>query len=490
MNRNEEYLELLNTLGHTPKALDNTVEEGMKRARKAKTIKRFVTMPVASLAAVLAIFIGLVNVVPSFAAACGGIPFLSELAELVAFSPTLTEAVENKYVQYVGQEQTSNGITARIEALIVGYNQINVFFSLDTDRYQRVELFASLNDITKGWEIDESLEHNYSESDLAYIAEKRKTKFQGDFSAHFYGRNLDAEVQGLRRMHFDFEDGYAADDLLLYCVAYGEDGITPTGDEPTAMFTFLIELDPNYSSDAKIFKLHEDLDLNQQHITLATAEIYADYMCLNLDDDSENTAWLLDLGFYLKNDKGQQLYHVDNGSKEDATTLRTSFIPLTALTPFKHTYFLKNAALSKDDQLTVVITNAVLLNKDEYTKIDLVNQVAQQLPQGVTLKQAVKKDSDWELTFSVVRNGYTGINPYDLFDTTFYKTEGYGLRHVHDISFGVDPYDEDQVQADGNLPKSVVVTYTLKNYDHDIVYFPNKYSRIVTLDVPLEITLK
>ena len=40
---------------------------------------------------------------------------LRELAQAVAWSPSLSAAVENDYVQPIGQSQTVNGVTATVE---------------------------------------------------------------------------------------------------------------------------------------------------------------------------------------------------------------------------------------------------------------------------------------------------------------------------------------------------------------------------------------
>ncbi|MFR7893274.1 MAG: DUF4179 domain-containing protein [Dysosmobacter sp.] len=54
-----------------------------------------------------------------FARACGRIPLLADLAKAVSWSPSLSAAVENDYVQPLRLSQSKNGITARVEYLIV-----------------------------------------------------------------------------------------------------------------------------------------------------------------------------------------------------------------------------------------------------------------------------------------------------------------------------------------------------------------------------------
>ena len=68
-----------------------------------------------SLAACFIAFVLLVNLFPPFARACGNVPSLRELALAGAWSPSLSAAVENDYVQPVGIVRTENGVTLSVE---------------------------------------------------------------------------------------------------------------------------------------------------------------------------------------------------------------------------------------------------------------------------------------------------------------------------------------------------------------------------------------
>ena len=111
MTRNEEYQALLQELEATPPALDGTAERALRRRRRDRRL-RFFGVPAGSLAACFIAFVLLVNLFPPFARACGGVPVLRALAQAVAWSPSLSAAVENDYVQPMGQSQTVNGVTA------------------------------------------------------------------------------------------------------------------------------------------------------------------------------------------------------------------------------------------------------------------------------------------------------------------------------------------------------------------------------------------
>ncbi len=130
MTRNEEYQALLQELETTPAALDGAVERALRRRKRDRRLRLF-GVPAGSLAACFAAFVLLVNLFPPFARACGSVPVLRELAQAVAWSPSLSAAVENDYVQPIGQSQTVNGVTATVEYVIVDRKQLNIFYTLD-----------------------------------------------------------------------------------------------------------------------------------------------------------------------------------------------------------------------------------------------------------------------------------------------------------------------------------------------------------------------
>ena len=142
MNRNDEFRDYLDSFGDTPPELEYTLTRA--RARLKARRRRAIFAPLGTLCAFALCFVGLVNMSESFASACYDIPVLRELAAAVDFSPSLSRAVENDYVQELGLEQTVNGIDCRIEYVIVDGAQLNVFFTLSGGEKFLVSLALSL----------------------------------------------------------------------------------------------------------------------------------------------------------------------------------------------------------------------------------------------------------------------------------------------------------------------------------------------------------
>ena len=132
MDRMEEYKALRDAPEELPPALEGAVARARARARRRRLWRR-ISAPAGSVAAVFAAFVLLVNLSTPFALACGKVPVLKELAAAVAFSPSLKAAVENDYVQYIGQSATDNGITVHLEYLMADQGGLMLFLSVRSE---------------------------------------------------------------------------------------------------------------------------------------------------------------------------------------------------------------------------------------------------------------------------------------------------------------------------------------------------------------------
>ena len=117
MNRKNEFEAMIEELNQPAPGLETTLDRAYKRKRKRTT--QMIVRPLAGLAACFAVFVLLVNFCAPVAYACSLVPGLRELAAAVTFSRSLTDAVENEYVQPMDLSQTENDITAEIAYLIV-----------------------------------------------------------------------------------------------------------------------------------------------------------------------------------------------------------------------------------------------------------------------------------------------------------------------------------------------------------------------------------
>lgn len=217
-------------------------------------------------------------------------PVLRELAQAVAWSPSLSAAVENDYVQPIGQSQTVNGVTATVEYVIVDRKQLNIFYTLD---------YAP--DLGPMWADCRITPGDGSAGDAGGRTEKpgELVEIKRDF--------VDRDVPGIL-------------DLTLSVYPAEQDGggppaentgdgyfDQPVDDQPAylAEMTFHLEFDPYFTAQGTLLELNRTFALDGQTFTLQEAEIYPTHLRLTLTADPDNTAWLAGLDLYLENEHGE-----------------------------------------------------------------------------------------------------------------------------------------------------------------------------------------
>ena len=452
MNRNEEYAALLRELDTTPPALDTTVDRAMERRRAARK-RRLWGIPVGSLAACFALFVGLVNAFPTFAAACEDVPVLGALAEAVRFSPSLSAAVEHDYVQPVGQSQTKNGITATVESIIVDQKQVNIFFTLEGEGYKtlsaempRFSPAQQCSILGSDFQQKPGTLLNFT---LDYVDQDVPDGFTMTFS-----------VTGQRAG--EQQETPAAPDRAI------EDEMLAPSTEPEAEilaeFTFDLTFDPQFTAQGEVLAVNETFTLDGQTFTLTEAEVYPTHLRINVEGAEDNTAWLKGLEFYLENEDGERFDAVSGGVTASGDTDSPAMV----------SYRLESPWFSNSDHLTVHITGAKWLAKEhQRVYVDLEHGTAPWLPDGVSLTSAQRREDGWVLTFRL--DGALKGSPFSM---TFYDAEG-------------NPWDARQMGmtfSDDEQAGSVMLP--LPDYQAGEVWLTANYSHESTLPQPVDIPLK
>lgn len=451
MSRNEEYKALLAELESTPAALEDTMRRAQERKKASQHKKRCFSVSLGSLAACFTAFVLLVNCFPTFAYACGGVPLLRELAKAVAWSPSLSAAVEQQYVQPVDQSQTVNGITATVQYVIVDQKQVNIFYTLegdyDTLQAERIDFspkqhcsvsYGSFND-PPGTLLDITMD--YVEEDVP----------EG------FTLLLGVTTNDIRAEHAAPERTYE-DEML-----------TPREEEEPdilAEFRFDLEFDPYYTAQGEIIPVDQTIHLDGQTITVTEAEVYPTHVRVNVADAPDNTAWLRDLEFYVENEDGQRFEAISNGITATGD----------ADSPANISYRLESPYFARSQHLTLCITGAEWLDKDrERVRIDLAGRTAEHLPEGVTLAGAEERSGGWVLRFQAEqrRENFS----HQIFYMTFEDEVGneYDMGSLGSTISGEGMFEE---------------TLPLPDYHQDAVWLRPTYTRVTEEPVPITISIK
>jgi hypothetical protein len=453
MNRNDEYLKLMDELEATPIQLEDA-QQRVKERLKSEHRRRIFIMPLTSLVSAFIMFVVLVNCFPTFAYACGKIPLVKELVQLVAFSPSLLEAVENEYVQPIEEEQTINGITARIEYVIVDQKQLNIFYSLDSDIYTAMrasaEIKASDGSSLEGYSISSSY-FGTANKELNYVTV--------DF--------MEQDMPGSMLLTLKVWDtGNSSKESATVPV---EDAMVSDKkyEEPeyVSEFTFALAFDPYFTAQDENIVLGETFEIDGQTLILDNMEIYPTHIRIDFSDIPTNTVWLKDLSFYMVNESNKRFEPISGGITATGSVD----------SPMMKSHRLESSFFSNSEELTLYITGVDWLDKDmEKIKIDLANVTAENLPQGVTFENAKRRGDTWILTF-VEHDGKVS----EIWSSNYY--DEYGKEyHINSWSTGVT----------GDSQRTSTVTIPLVNYPYDTVYMSPLYTRKVELTNPIVIKIK
>jgi len=377
MNRKDEYNEWLAELEQTVPALDGTMTRAQKRRRR----KKIILGPILSVAAVFALFVVAVNSSVKVAYACSQIPILKELAEAVTFSRSLTDAVENEYVQPINLTQEEDGVTVSVEYLIVDQKQVNVFFRISSK---------------------EEKEYGVTPKVLT-----RDKKYAG---CSYYLNDHDAQNGELQSVTIDFFDEDVPDSLTLK-LDVNERGLKRVG-----VFEFLLEFDPQFTAVGKVYEINKTVILDGNEIIIRKMEIYPTHLRVNIEESTENKDKLKGLEFYIKTDWGMKFETVSNG------IIAHGSVDAPEITSYRadSTYFYEA------DHLEIVITGADWLDKSrELVYVNLLTGETKGLPEHVKFGAAVKQETGWALTLDVK------FKEEDHFDQNFawryYDAEGNGF---------------------------------------------------------------
>lgn len=420
MNRNQEYLELLEELEMNVPDLQRSV----KKARARRFRHTFVYRPAAVLAVCFVLFTALVNFSPIVAYACSQVPGLRELAAAVTFSASLSDAVENEYVQQVNLTQTKNDITVQIPYLIVDEKQVNVFYSLSSDRYEDLDAY------------------------LEPVSVNGSTDYGGFGDCH----SSENKGKKLRVMTFEFDDNVAPRELEFRMIVQRLEKYEWV---ELAQFDFLLEPDLSLIGETEIIPAGRILEMNGQKITVRQIEVYPTNIMVELEEDPENTAWLKGLDFYIQADGFRKFEPTGHGSGAENSRSILSY-------QADSTYFYRSR------HIKLVIRGAEWQEKDmKKTRVDLLKGQAEDLPPGTALESVVKKGSSWKVTFrSNKKDLEGGIDPFD----DYYDAAGKEYYFDSTEIWPGEPFEE------GNY--NHLVTYKLRHYPYDEAWFlPNCFEK-------------
>lgn len=459
MNRRDEYESLLRELEETPENLETTVERALKRKRASQKTWRLLGIPAGSLAACFLVFILLVNLFPTFARACGSVPVLRELAKAVAWSPSLSAAVENEYVQPIGQSQTENGVTATMEYVIVDRKKASFFYTL--------EFGEALGDVYADYGFGDL--HGWAgTSGSSRLESGELTEIDIDFVDQDVPDTLELTLKVYTQLQRDEMENYK--DSLFD---------EPACEEPNyvAEFLFHLEFDPYFTAQGEIIPVDTAFNMDDQAFTLTEVELYPTHLRVNLDDDPDNTAWLEGLDLYLENEHGERFESGINGITASGDPDGEGYA----------TFWLDSPFFSQGEHLTLHITRAKWRDKaGTRVRVDLAGGTAEGLPEGISLLKTERREDGWIVYFTAPREPGGGM--YSLFNGTFWDDAGNEHRFwQRGASYGYQDQKTGEYVDDGT---TFTMDFPLGDFDGNVVYLDPWFDHVTSFETPITIPIK
>lgn len=461
MDRNNEYLRLLDEISAPAEGAAGTVERARARLRR----RRMVTRPAGMLIAVFVCFVALVNFCAPVAEACSGVPGLRELARAVTFSRSLSDAVDNEYVQPIELTQADGDVTATVEYLIVDQKQVTVFFRLDSEVHECLTVDPEFRNAESG-----HLE-----------------------SCAYYLNDYEVPNGQLQSVTLDFVHGDVPDTVRMYlkvrdvgswqasapaaAPADRWDGEREYAEpECVAQFDFLLEFDPWFTQQAKYIEVNRTVELDGQQIMIRDIEVYPSHLRLNIEDTEENSAWLKGLEFRIEAG-GEVFDTVKNGISATGTVGN----------PMMTSYRADSTFFYDAKELRVVVTAAEWLDKSmERIHVDLANCTADAMPEGAELAGARHDGKRWVVTVGCEMRNWDGDESrhsmHQIFMGTYYDAEG-NEYCINSWSSGSCTMEFEE------RPGYFYEEFPLYDYPYDEVWLAPHYSHYWVAEEPVAISI-
>lgn len=382
MNRDQGLLDLVNEIReNAPKGLDTSVQRAMAKNRKHRRAVNMIRIPAAAVVALVLSFALLVNTSAAFARTVGEVPALRELAKLVAQDPSLRAAVENKYVQPIGQAVTHDDVTVNIGYAIADEQRLSVFLDIQGEtagvRYGVDRIGLSTMD---GTEISAMMSWGFPETGL------QEARF--DLAD---GERLPADVRIAIRLcllpHTE-QNGLLPPEPV-------EDSALSLPEANEALpseWDFDLHLDPALIAQGEVHPIDQWVEIAGQRLRLDSLTIYPSQAKLKLETDPGNTAFISGLDVWIKDDRGEVWTGRKNG-------VSGTFDPDSIE---KRDIWLESSYFSASGHLTLHIGRAALIPKDMAdVTVDYAAGTVKPLPDFVKLISMTPMGGKLRLSFAV-----------------------------------------------------------------------------------------
>jgi hypothetical protein len=467
MNRNDEYIELMNELQQTPERLEDIAMKAISHAKRSKRISLSLKIPILSFCFIIAAFIMLVNLYPSAAFAMSKIPLIKELVNAVAFDPNLKRAVENDFYQVIGDSQTQQKVTVSVDYMILDAGHISLFFHVSAPDKEGSYSFDLLDDKGQVLPAVYSYDTIYESDQLEEIKiELTEQEFHLPDKITFKIEITPCDMSRYDGKSGSVNSSIASDTVSPYNDTNPNKAKQVNSSLQTLSFSFTLSPDKEFSQTSNTIDINQWITIKKQRIYLEHLTIYPSQARLFLKCDQNNSAVIKDLDICFQDEHGKQYAATANGISSTGSENSQDISSLY----YESSYF------TKAKHLTLTIKGVSFIEKDRlYGEIHSENETITNLPEGISVDYMNQNGST--LTFSLKVNMQKPNCYKQIMASSYYDHKG--------IEYNFGSWSTDSADVSGNYSVRYEIKDYVKNkYKINWIYAPMKaLEEPITMDI-------
>lgn len=384
VDRGQEWQAFLDEASVEPEGLDSVEKRLEKRMRQGKR-KRGAFYSSLTTAAAAILLILLVNTNAAFAHTFSTIPVIGQLIDYIKFDKSLSQAIENEYVQEValtawdGDKQLSLPYVLADEKNLVLFFQLPEDFELASNEWAQISL-KEMRDGSTGEKVEG---FGYSTASLSQEGKEQN--------------------HGFMMMRFNFAEGelpqsIAFDVQLEIEILPYEEKAVPVGEfeediherNVKGVGTFNFQVVFQEFAKPIVYEFHESFSILGQSLTLKEMKVFPTGTEVTFDFAKENTAWVKGLDLAVE-EKGEISLKGSNGISamydEDYAGMRV---------------FIESDYFAKPKEQQLLIRGLRLLDKDKkFITVDMENKTITPAIEGMEFKEVIKGKGKANLIFVI-----------------------------------------------------------------------------------------
>lgn len=453
----EEYLNK-----SVPEDLCQYIEKGMnKRKRHTKTFRNIIKVA----ACVVLVFLASVRLSPTFAEAVSEIPLLDRIVGLINYDKSLKYAVDNQYLQVVGNFDEHEGIRLTVDNIIADEGSMFIFYTIRNDsQYKNDRLRIHPDSFT---------DKEGNELMVSYSWDPRCNDFESNEKNKYLGK-----------IDITFGDDSEIPDKVILNAQFSI--LSDTNEEPIqdgkgkdirensrmldAIWKVEIPIDKQKIENMKeVYEVNKEVKVDVHKITINTVTIYPTRALIDVSFDPHNSVYISQLeNLRIIDEKGEAFASIKNG------------ISAKRIEDNRVIYYIDSSYFRKPKEIHLIFDGIRYIEKDKrYVEVDIDNNtVLTDLGDHIVFQGIVKKEMDkcYVLKFDVYPQKQN--HTYGVFSSIFKDAKG-------------DVYSSKWEESSSNMDeKSYYLGYCIdidKNYEGNIILERQGYINLFKEKVRVEI---